>query len=177
MSSGNHLDEGRTPSPICAYLRELAGWPDQVVCLNNKGSYEAIHGDYETLYKYQVNSSSSEIGNEYFIVENRFRSGLDSYLPSSGLAVYHCDIGGSNEWQEGSPMRHYQCALLQADGRNDLERDPNNRGDAGDLFGKVDGVALDYGTFPSSRGWDQSDSELVIANITKKSKSIKFDVQ
>ena len=36
--------------------------------------------------------------------------------PSSGLAVYHCDIFGSNELQQGTAENHYQCALLQADG-------------------------------------------------------------
>ena len=26
MGSGNHLDFGRSPAPVCAYLRDLAGW-------------------------------------------------------------------------------------------------------------------------------------------------------
>ena len=64
-----------------------------------------------------------------------------------------------------------------ADGRNDLERDPYNRGDAGDLFGKTDGIALAYHTNPSSRRWDRSDSELVIANIGRRGKSIAFEIQ
>ena len=177
MGSGNHLNGGCTPSPICAYLRDLAGWYEKMVTLNDKDIYDAVHGDYKTLYKYVIRSDFGEMENEYFIIENRFRSGLDSFLPSSGLAVYHCDVKGSNEWQEGSPTRHYQCALLQADGRNDLERDPYNRGDAGDLFGKVEGIALDYGTNPSTRRWDQSDSEMVLANIGKPGKTITFEIK
>jgi len=158
-------------------LRELAGWYEKVVTLNDKDIYDAVHGDYKTLYKYVIRSDFGGMENEYFIIENRFRSGLDSFLPSSGLAVYHCDVKGSNEWQEGSPTKHYQCALLQADGRNDLERDPYNRGDAGDLFGKVEGIALDYGTNPSTRRWDQSDSEMVLANIGKPGKTITFEIK
>ena len=177
MSSGSHLNGGRTPAPICAYLRELAGWPEKVVQINNKGNYKAVHGDYKTLYKFLIKEDSYEMKNEYFIVENRFRNGLDGFLPSSGLAIYHCDVKGSNEWQDGTSTRHYQCALLQADGSNDLERNQNNRGDAGDLFGKKDGVALDYGTNPSTRKWDQSDSEMVIANISKRGKTISFEIR
>ena len=60
--------------------------------------------------------------------------GLDRGLPASGLAVYHCDILGSNELQQGTAAKHYQCALLQADGRRDLELNAN-RGDGDDLFG------------------------------------------
>lgn len=177
MSSGNHLNLGHTPSPVCAYLRGLSGWVDKTVLLNDKGQYKAVQGDYGTQLKYRLGQGPDGIENEYFLVENRYRRGLDYHLPSNGLAVYHCDIMGSNEWQEGSPTRHYQCALLQADGRNDLERDQNNRGDAGDLFGKIDGVALAYETSPSSRRWDRSDSDLIIANISKRGKSITFEVQ
>ncbi len=35
MSSGNHLNNGRTPAPVCSYLRDLAGWTDREVILNN----------------------------------------------------------------------------------------------------------------------------------------------
>jgi subtilisin-like proprotein convertase family protein len=111
--------------------------------------------------------------NEYFIVENRSKLGLDQALPSSGLAVYHCDTRGSNEWQEGTPTRHYQCALLQADGHLDLERN-HNQGDGSDLFQAVQGVALSHTTTPSSRQWDGSDSGLVLAQLSQPGTAITF---
>ncbi|HEX6211486.1 MAG TPA: M6 family metalloprotease domain-containing protein, partial [Methylomirabilota bacterium] len=120
MGSGNHLNFGRTPSAVCGYLRDLAGWCDTVISLNEPGDYEARHADYATLIK-----MPTDLPNEYFIVENRSKLGLDQFLPSSGLAVYHCDTLGSNELQEGSAARHYQCALLQADGHLDLEHNAN----------------------------------------------------
>ncbi|WP_273466827.1 M6 family metalloprotease domain-containing protein, partial [Methanothrix sp.] len=48
MSVGDHLDDWKTPSPVCAYFRNLAGWCDNVVDLNKPGKYEAKHGDYRT---------------------------------------------------------------------------------------------------------------------------------
>ena len=170
MGSGNHLNKGRTPSPVCSYLRELVGWASASSSLGNPGQYEAIHGDYGKVMKYSTNQA-----NEYFIVENRTRRGLDSHLPSTGLAVYHCDLLGSNEWQGGTQDRHYQCALLQADGHLDLENN-RNRGDEGDLFPKVNGDALSHTTVPSSRGWDGSDSGMTLSNITEPGIKIRFQM-
>ena len=169
MGSGNHNNNGRTPSPVCVYLRELAGWCDNVITLNGRsGQINAIHGEYGTALKH-----STDKRNEYFLIENRSKFGLDQGIPSSGLAVYHCDTRGSNEWQEGTPTRHYQCALLQADGHLELERNVN-QGDGGDLFQTVQGVALSHTTTPSSRQWDGADSGLVISQVSAPDASITF---
>ncbi|HEX6045935.1 MAG TPA: M6 family metalloprotease domain-containing protein [Pyrinomonadaceae bacterium] len=170
MGAGNHLNNGRTPAPVCSYLRDLAGWCDNLVDLSQPGQKQAQHGDYRTLIKFPTDKI-----NEYFLVENRTNLGLDQHLPSSGLAVYHCDTEGSNEFQEGSSTRHYQCALLQADGRLDLEHN-NNRGDGGDLFGAIGGTALSHATTPSSRQWDNVDSRLVLSQISVPDDVITFHV-
>jgi M6 family metalloprotease-like protein len=170
MGSGNHLDQRRTPSPICGYLRELAGWVDTVIDLNSPGSYTAEHGRYDTVMKFITDKA-----NEYFIVENRAKLGLDMHLPSSGLAVLHCDTLGSNEWQEGTRNRHYQCALEQADGHLDLENN-RNVGDEGDLYKAKTGVALSHETIPSSREWDGTDSGLQLRDITAPGELIDFSV-
>jgi subtilisin-like proprotein convertase family protein len=80
---------------------------------------------------------------------------------------------GSNEWQGGTASKHYQCGLLQADGSLDLE---NNRsmGDAGDLYGRVDGIALSHSTLPASLLWDGSDSGLQISKISSPGKVMTF---
>lgn len=170
MGSGNHLDRGRTPAPVSGYLRDLVGWADNQIVLNNPGVYQCQHGDYATLVKYETDRP-----NEYFILENRSQMGLDTHLPSSGLAVYHCDWLGSNEWQGGTPDRHYQCGLLQADGHLDLERN-RNPGDAGDLFGVHPEVALSHDTVPSSRQWDGADSGLILGEIGAPGSRISFRV-
>ena len=170
MGSGNHLDLKRTPAPVCGYLRELAGWVDTVVDLNIPGSFSAEHGRYDAVMKFRTDKA-----NEYFIVENRTRLGLDSHLPSSGLAVLHCDTLGSNEWQEGTRNKHYQCALLQADGHLDLENN-RNVGDEGDLFQAISGMALSDATLPASREWDGTDSGLHIRDISGPGQTISFAV-
>ncbi|MNW47008.1 hypothetical protein D3C74_243270 [compost metagenome] len=109
------------------------------------------------------------------MVENRANIELDKHLPSSGLAIYHCDILGSNENQDGGATRHYQVALMQADGNLDLEKN-RNRGDRTDLFGNIDGVAFAFNTNPSSIQWDTKDSGFKISNITNPAEEIEFTI-
>jgi M6 family metalloprotease-like protein len=170
MSYGNHLGGGKRPSPICAYLRDLVGWCDNEVNLNNPGQYEAKHGDYRTVMRF-----STDRAHEYFLVENRNQDGLDQYLPDSGLAIYHCDTRGSNEYQDGTPDNHYQCALIQADGRFDLENTVRG-GDDGDLYESVQGIALSDETVPDSKEWDGSDSGLSISDIGPSGVTIPFQI-
>jgi subtilisin-like proprotein convertase family protein len=129
-----------------------------------------VHGAYDTVMKYHTSKP-----NEYFLVENRTKMDLDRGAVASGLAVYHCDILGSNELQQGTATRHYQCALLQADGRRDLELD-ENQGDGADLFEAIAGTALSSTSVPNTREWDGRDSGLVIADITPPGPTITFSV-
>jgi subtilisin-like proprotein convertase family protein len=170
MGAGNHLDSGRSPAPVCSYLRDLAGWCDTVVDINVPGRYEAKQGDYGTVLKFR-----SSKPNEYFLVENRLRKGLDRAGTSNGLAIYHCDTLGSNELQQGSPTQHYQCALLQADGRRDLE-DNHDQGDATDLFSPTAGVVVSSTSRPNSREWDGRASGLVVSDISIANDKISFSV-
>lgn len=168
MGAGNHLDFGRSPAPVCAYLRDLAGWCDNVIDLNAPGNYEAVQGNYNTVMKYRTSKP-----NEYFLVENRTKTAFDRAAPSSGLAVYHCDIFGSNELQQGTADKHYQCALLQSDGRRDLE-DNTNQGDSTDLFGTIAGAVLSSTSRPHTREWDGRESGLTVSDIAINNGKITF---
>lgn len=169
MSSGNHLGRGKTPSPLSAYLRDLVNWCDNKVDLNVNGQYTITHGDYNTLMRFRTNNPY-----EYFLLENRSRLGLDKYLTDEGLAIYHCDRKGSNEYEDGTLDKHYQCALLQADGHLDLENNFNS-GDVGDLYKTLNGIVLNNLTKPSSRQWDGTDSGLIIRNVVNNGEKISFE--
>jgi M6 family metalloprotease-like protein len=170
MSGGNHTGHGKRPAPICAYLRYLTQWVREEVSLNAPGRYSAAHGDYGRFLVYRTAQP-----NEYFLVENRSQLGLDALLPSGGLAVYHCDILGSNEWQGNTATRHYQCGLLQADARSSLERNENS-GDDGDLYRSVSGEAIGPATVPNTLRWDGTDSGLRIHDIGAAGETLEFSV-
>jgi immune inhibitor A len=69
------------------------------------------------------------------LIENRQRTGRDAKLPGSGLAVWHIDETQSDNT---NPLA-YKVALIQADGKRDLEFN-RNQGEAGDLFPGSKGV-------------------------------------
>ena len=83
------------------------------------------HGDYDTVHEVPHQQAQRVLPRREPL-EDGARPGRGA---GSGLAVYHCDILGSNELQQGTATQHYQCALLQADGRRDLEleRQPGRR--------------------------------------------------
>ena len=170
MGGGNHLDRGRTPAPVSMYLRHLVGWCGEVVDLSGGGQFSARHAAYDTALQYPTTHD-----NEYFLIENRFRDGFDAHLPASGLAVYHCDTRGSNEFQQGTREKHYQCALLQADGHLDLEQNLN-QGDGGDLYAGIAGTALSHSSKPASLKWDGSESGLTVSEISDPGPVIRFTV-
>jgi M6 family metalloprotease-like protein len=170
MGAGNHLDRGRTPAPVSVYLRDLVGWCGNQVDLNGNGQFEATHGDYDTALRW-----STDVENEYFLIENRAQLGFDMHLPSSGLAIYHCDTKGSNEFQQGTREKHYQCALLQADGHLDLEQ-ALNQGDGGDLYTRVEGTAVSHSSVPASRRWDGAESGLTITDISEPGAKMTFRI-
>ena len=66
-------------------------------------------------------------------------------MSQPGLAIFHIDekannVGGT----EANPENHYVVALVQGDGRFDLER-MEDEGDSGDLFhaGRFSGIGPD----------------------------------
>ncbi|MGE0082793.1 MAG: M6 family metalloprotease domain-containing protein [Desulfococcaceae bacterium] len=168
MALGQRLNYGRTPAPLCAYLRDLVGWCNREILLSHPDMFEVSHGDYHSVFRYETDRP-----NEYFLVENRTRMKMDAYLPASGLAVYHCDTMGRNGWNGGTPDLHPRCVLLQADGSLHLETG-RNTGGRFDLFGKTDGVAVSADTIPSSKAWDGTETGFNIIDISEPGEVIRF---
>jgi hypothetical protein len=74
---------------------------------------------------------------EYLLIENREITMYDIGMHQPGVAILHVDMAASDlagHKDDGMyPVNHYRVALIQADGRFDLERG-ENAGDMGDLF-------------------------------------------
>jgi M6 family metalloprotease-like protein len=146
------------PVQVCAYLKHQAGWTTSIKEVRPGAPMSLRAGVNEFLIHRRSRT-------EYFIIENRQRSGRDAALPDSGIAIWHADETGSNDFEAMDADVHYECSLEQADGRFDLES-MANAGDAGDLYAAPRRRTFGAATVPSSHWWDGSASGLEITDIS-----------
>ena len=117
---------------------------------------------------------------EYFTIEARKKSNTgNSLFPVDlGLLLWHTDakVGTSNRLSDMTQQKHYRNSIEQADGLFQLEKQKNNRGDAGDIY--VPGKTFTNSTTPDSKWWDGTPTNFEITNIEfVGSKHIQFDVK
>jgi M6 family metalloprotease-like protein len=157
MCAGNHANP-KNPVGISAYLKRLSGWAGLVTPLEH-GKTVALQASGNQMAMLAKNDD------EYFLIENRQKTGRDAALPDHGLAVWHVDETGSNNDEAMTAASHYELSLEQADGLFELERSRNELGDADDFYaGAMARFADD--TQPSSRWWDGTPSFLTLDQIS-----------
>ncbi len=167
MCAGANLDE-KNPTQVSAYLKRKAGWAGKVTVLSNGLQASAPSDGNE----YFLHAKSAT---EYFLVENRRRAGRDASLPAEGLAIWHVDEAGNNDRQNMTSALHFECSLVQADNRFDLEHG-NGQGDPGDLFSAATRTSFSDTTQPGSHWWDGSSSGLDLNGIGAVGPVVSFRV-
>lgn len=168
MCAGANVNE-KNPTQVGAYLKFRAGWADSVndITAGLNATVRSTANEFFIRRKTQ---------REYFIIENRQRTGRDASLPASGLAIWHIDEAGSNENQNMTPTSHYECSLVQADGEFDLERAAMNGvfGDSTDLFHAAGNSRFNDTTTPHSNWWNGTSSGLSISDISNSGPTMTF---
>ncbi|MFQ6031434.1 MAG: T9SS type A sorting domain-containing protein, partial [Candidatus Zixiibacteriota bacterium] len=171
MASGSYNNDGRTPAHHSAYCKYYLGWADVVQVQSNQTNVEILQAETSPV-SYRLWTSGGG-GPEYFLVENRQKTGFDSSLPSSGLLIYHVDVDkttNDQEWCPGSPAyHHFKTALEQADGLFELEGcySSPNEGDVGDPFpGFWDKRTFDDTSTLSSRDYYGNPTQVAVWNIS-----------
>jgi M6 family metalloprotease-like protein len=157
MCSGGTAPNMKNPTRIGAYLARAAGWTSREVSLapGMDVTLDANTNDFAIV---------SRSPTEYYLVENRLNQGRDAGLPTGGIAVWHVDELGNNSNEQMTPTSHYECALMQADNRNDLEHN-RNQGDAGDLYRKGGRESWGATAAPNATWWDGTPLDVTIDSI------------
>jgi M6 family metalloprotease-like protein len=150
------------PQPPNAFLRSvISGWGNVTklndVPDNTKVTIKANSPDVFIYY--------GPYANEFFVIECIAKKGRWSSMPDEGLAIWHVDVNGRNDYQDMSPDRHYMVSLEQADGLNELEKNINGGGE-GDLFHYGYKDRFDVDTSPDSKWWDGNESGFGISDIS-----------
>lgn len=118
MDYGNNNLGGYCPPGYSAHERMLLGWLD-VQELTEPTSLSDIKPLSEGGAAYLVRNDGYE--NEYYIVENRQKTGWDQSLPGSGVVVFHIDYD-EEIWQTGIPnsasLKRY--SIIPANNRSSI---------------------------------------------------------
>lgn len=117
MAGASYHNSQNTPPLFNAFERAELGWleytdinPDAHGVLNTPLLREANKA-------YRITVPATD-GNEYFVIENRDKEGWDSFLPGTGLLVWHVDMD-EEAWinnQVNVLADHQRLDLVEADG-------------------------------------------------------------
>ena len=111
---------------------------------------------------------------EYFVAQNRRRSGNDADYPADGLLVWHVDARVDESGRflyDNSYTDHKLIRLMEADGLEEIEQ--SFGADAGDFYGPGD--LLSNASVPNSDRYDGTSTNLLIDEIEGVAESLEFN--
>lgn len=164
-------DYAITPSHLDAWSKYQFGWVSPVI--NPRGLVYIDNVESNN----QIIKYTTLDPNEYFLVENRQKTGFDSSLPGSGLLIWHI-----NENKDQHTDRYcHTVSIVQADGLQDLEN-KRNGGDLGDPYpGTSNNRSFGMYTNPNSALCCSPQPctgiavDILIDNISNSSYTMSFD--
>jgi immune inhibitor A len=159
MAGGSWNGAGDIPAHPSAWCKVNQGWAtvtnvttDGAISLPDVKTSRNVH----RLWK------DGTGGAEYFLLENRERSGFDAKLPGDGLLIWHIDENQSTNTDEN----HYKVALMQADAKRDMELN-HNRGDAGDPYpGSAGNTSFNSASTPNSNSYANQATCVAVSGIS-----------
>ena len=172
MSNGAWLNLEKTPANMNAWSKLDQTWLQPEVITS--GAYTLDAADSHAAC-YRINTSDPK---EYFLLENRQNIGNDTYLPGSGLAVWHIDEDKTEMYPAANNVNSDEnnkgVDLEEADGLFQLDTGPF-QGDAGDLFpGVAYQTRFTETSFPSSNMNDGSSTDISVTNIWENDGVVHF---
>lgn len=169
MAGGSWNGGGDVPAHPSAWCKANQGWVSVTgVTTNQTVSIPDVKTGHNVLRLWKDGAA----GSEYFLVENRQKTGYDAQLPGEGLLIWHIDDAQPGNTDEN----HYKVGLVQADGKRDLEL-KHNRGDAGDPYpGSSGNTAFSHTTTPNSDSYAGVETCVSVTGISAPSATMTASV-
>jgi immune inhibitor A len=167
MGGGSWNGNGDTPAHPSAWCKQKQNWVTVVTQSTNKAG--VLIDDVKKSNKVFRLWKDGGPGSEYFLLENRQQAKFDKKLPGGGLLIWHVD----DAIADNSNENHYKVALVQADGKKDLELG-TNRGDAKDVW--TAGKNFTKTSNPNSMSYGSLDTSVQVKNISVSSGVVKADL-
>jgi immune inhibitor A len=162
------------PTHLSAWSKIEQGWVTPTVVASNQvgASIPAVEITPQ-VYKLWTNGTPAQ---EYFLVENRQRTGFDADLPTGGLAIWHVDeTRRRTDNTDNADETHKLLDVEEADGLDELDG-LLSAGDAGDVFpGSTGNQSFNGGTTPGSDDYALAPTEVCVDNISTSGATMTAD--
>lgn len=176
-SSSNVNYSGNAPAHPSAWIKYKLGWITPATAAGGTNTIGTSATSSTAFYKFAGESFSST---EYFLMENRQRSGFDNYLPGTtrGLLIYHIDESQSNN----DDRTHYLVDLEEADGTavwtNDHLANYVNSGLDSDYFRSNTVTVFNDNctSSPNSKSYTSQSSGINIYGISASGSTMSFSI-
>ncbi len=167
MAGGGYHNYCRCPAGYTLFERYAMGWAKpKTITADGSYSIEAVN---TSNFGYILRSPNAK---EFFTIENRQRTGWDSYIPGHGMIVTRVDSTNNYVWTNNTincNPNHQYFELLRAGNTTsgDLASDP--------FPGTTGNSMITNSTLPSLRTWDGKDNRFVLSSINEKNGVISFN--
>lgn len=161
MGSGSHLNGGTTPGHFSAWSKIQLGWLSPTIVSSNLINQPIPNvEDNQVVYKIPIPITNPS-SDEYFLVENRYRTKNDWYLPASGLLIWHIDDSLNSNANEN----HKLVDVEESTSTQHLDdRGNGNIGDSSDVWSNSEEGFTPY-TDPNSKSYSSTDSKFYLQDI------------
>lgn len=114
MDAGSYCGDGYQPAGYTSYERWVGGWitPTELTADTTVTDMKSLQEGGESFIIYNPGNR-----NEYFLLENRQKTGWDESLPGKGLLILHVDYN-AKAWEENTPNddpSHQRMTWIPAD--------------------------------------------------------------
>lgn len=150
-------DDGGNPVPPNPLFRSNAGW-GRVVDISTANGIQLDTANSMTCYRY-YNSNDS---NEFYLLENRTKTGRSTQIEDEGLTIWHIDRNGNNQ------TTHHEVFLEHAN------NDSTDNSKA--CFRNGFNAAFSANTSPSSRCYNGDPSGLHVWNISNRGNVMSYEL-
>ncbi|HXF49613.1 MAG TPA: M6 family metalloprotease domain-containing protein, partial [Verrucomicrobiae bacterium] len=171
MSGGNYLNNSRTPGHPSAWCKKEVGWLAPINSTANQTGVSLPTVQFTpTVYRLWTQGTG---GYQYFLAENRFRRGFDSFLPAGGLFIWHIN----DDVPDNDDEQTYKVALEQADGLFELENGFGGSDGADPYPGSTNNRTFDEFSSPNSNNRNLSPTQVAVRNISNSDSVMSADLQ
>jgi len=187
MDSGSYNDDGYRPAGYTSYERWVAGWREPIELTSTQQISNMPALVNSGAQSYIIYNQGNR--NEYFLLENRQKTGWDTDVPGAGLLILHVDYS-SSAWSGNTPNddpSHQRMTWIAADNVYQYETYQGSKyyttsGAANDPFPYGSVNAFNKSTTPAAKFYNKNSDNTYyldssIENITQNSNgtvSFKF---